>query len=94
MIIDFEATDFQLITIGGKAVSLVADKVMRGGVFITIEKASLRYRLDGKNATAAIGHIWNKGDSILIRNANTARRLSMRRIGSTDAVIMVSYLQV
>lgn len=35
----------------------------------------------------------NDGDYIIIRNLHTAKKLSMRRMGNTDAVIMVSYLE-
>ena len=93
MDIEFEVIDFETVTVSSTSARLNPDRIKRGGVFITIETGALRYRLDGKNATAALGHICKDGDHLLIRNANTARRLSMRRAGTKNAVIMVSYLE-
>jgi len=93
-VVDFSCCDFQPMTISTKPVGLDLEKLGRGGVFISVEKAAVRYRIDGKNATVGIGHIWNDGDNILMRNVQAARELSMRRKDSTDAVIMISYLDL
>lgn len=93
LLIDFEVVDFQPITVGSTPTRLIPEKVKQQGVFITVEQGALRYRFDGKNATAGIGHIANDGDKIRIKNAHAARKLSMRRIGTKNAVIMVSYLE-
>jgi hypothetical protein len=55
--------DYESISVGGAAVGLTAAKVAgHRSVLITVEGATVRFRLDGVDPTTSEGHLLNAGD--------------------------------
>jgi ribose 5-phosphate isomerase len=82
--------DFDKITVDDSATTLSAAKI-RKAVFITVEDADIRYRIDGSDATATDGHVIKDGGSLYIAEIYSMQNLSMIRAGGSDAIIQVTY---
>ena len=60
-------------------------------VFLTIEDNNIRYRVDGGDPTAALGHIVYAQQNLYLADKAAIRALSMISIGLADAVVQVTY---
>jgi hypothetical protein len=59
---------------------------------ITVDPgAQLRWRMDGGNPSSTEGHLANPTDSIILNNSSDIKNFKATRVGSTSAVIKVSY---
>lgn len=89
--------DFETITVSTVAIGLTASKINSTPkpkkVIITVENAQLRYRMDGTDPTANVGHLANPMDSITLEGYSQLQNTKFIRKGSTDASISVSYLR-
>ena len=82
---------FETIVIGSSAVSLDADaKVGCRKAFLALETAQIRFRYDGGDPTATVGHLMNPGDILTLEGigVNNFRAI---RTGSTDGLLSVTY---
>ena len=77
-------------TVGGIALT-PAKYTTNTKSFITIETASIRYRIDGTAPTAAIGHLLNAGDILILDSASDIANFKSIRTGSVSAVINCTY---
>jgi hypothetical protein len=91
-IVDLAASDFEKLTVsnagGGKGVT--AAKIGEG-VFITVEAADIRYRIDGTAPDATTGHLLLDGMSLQIIDKTAVTNLLMIRDGGSDATIQVTH---
>lgn len=58
---------------------------------VTIETADARYRTDGLNPTAAIGHIAVSGSTLTVCGTGSIRTVRFIRKDATDAVFRVTF---
>lgn len=58
---------------------------------ITVETAQMRWRMDGVNPSSTEGHLANPTDIIILNNSSDIKNFRATRVGSTSAVIRVSY---
>ena len=97
----YETFAFEVITVGSTVKRLTVatfttttddnDTQKAKRAIITIENAQLRYRMDGENPTASVGHILNPFDTLtIIGNQNMLNFRAIRK-GSTSSKIVVSY---
>lgn len=59
--------------------------------FFTVETNPCRFRIDGTNPTAAIGHLLNVGDTLVISGYSNLANLKFIRSGAADATIQATY---
>ena|SRR3990167_4279070 len=89
--------DFETITVADTAIGLTASKLASTPrpkkVVITIETAQIRYRMDGTDPSATVGHLANPLDSIVLEGYSQLNGTKFIRKGSTSATISVSYLR-
>lgn len=57
----------------------------------TVETNPCRFRLDGTDPTAAIGHLLQPGDSVIIAGFSNLSRLRFIRSGAADATVQATY---
>lgn len=91
--IEKEATfRFEQITIADTAIGLSPDKYGSAQrAFITVNTASICFRVDGGTPEATKGHIVENGDTIELECAEDIANFKAIRTGSVSAVINVSY---
>ena len=58
---------------------------------ITVEDAPIRYRYDGGDPTAALGHRLNPMDALVLTGGTNIRNFRVIRIGATNGEINISY---
>jgi len=89
--------DFEQITVVATAIGLTASKLASSPkpkkVIITAETAQFRYRIDGTDPTASVGHLVNPMDSIVLEGYSQLNNFKAIRKGSTSADIFVTYLR-
>lgn len=89
--------DFESITVADSAIGLTAAKLSASPkpkkIFITIENAQLRYRMDGTDPSATVGHIANPTDIITLEGYSQLNNVKFIRKGATSAVIQVTYMR-
>ena len=97
--VSYSAYDYEVITVNTVVKSLDAAKIAPSNgaparaVLITVEDASLRFRLDGSNPTATNGHRLQAGDVLVLVGVNNLRNFRAIRDTGTSATIRVSYLR-
>lgn len=94
------AGDFESLTVSTAALGVTASKLLinqEGGfrkravkAFITVESQPVRFRIDGTDPTAAVGHPLAAGDSISIEGEQNVSRLRLIRSGASDATVQVT----
>lgn len=85
-------TVFESITVSTVAVSLT--EATYGGcshALITVEGATVRFRLDGTAPTAAIGHEAFADDTIELESPDELQKFRAIRRDSIDATLRASY---
>lgn len=95
----YEPYDFDTITVSSSAVGLTASKynhvppnVLRDAQYIVItsETNSIRYRIDGTDPTASVGHLMPAGSALVLTGITTIRNFKAIATGS-DATLQVTY---
>ena len=87
-----QSVGFETITVADSAIGLTTASYQAGlACLITVENGPIRYRTDGIDASATIGHLLYDTDRLLIDNPSEMKNLSMFRDGATSGVISVSY---
>lgn len=72
------------------ATAKLGDARAATAALVTVETNSIRFRYDGTNPTAAVGHVAAAGSSFRVEGAGNVSRLKMIRV-SADAVVHVTY---
>lgn len=102
--VDFETITVSNTAIGGTASKLVTANTLNATgndnpyidvkrmdeALITVETNQIRFRLDGTNPTASVGHLLGAGDSIVVSGYGNLSKLRFIRV-SADATIQVTY---
>ena len=91
------AFDFETITIPSVATPLTASKLASSPkpkkVFITVETATLRYRMDNTDPTDTVGHLLMPTDILVLEGYSQLNQVKFIRTGATSAVLQVTYLR-
>ena len=84
--------DFETLTVSTTALSLTAAMSARAAVaFITVETQAVRYRLDGQNPTASVGHALLAGDVLELDGFWEIDKFRVIRRDGADSTLRVSY---
>ena len=94
-----QTVSFESISVTGTAVGFTTetlkptgDRSMKG-VYVTVETAEVRFRLDGTNPTSTVGHLLQVGDILRLDNISDMANARFIRTGATSGLLMVSYLR-
>ena len=82
---------FETLRVTGTSIGLPSVGTFDGAQ-ITVETASIRYRVDGSDATASLGHVAEPGDLILLENRNELRDFRAIRLTSS-ATLQITYTE-
>lgn len=89
--------DFEVITVADTATGLTVAKLTTNikpkQVIITVETAQFRYRIDGQNPTATVGHVISPNASLVLEGTAQLNNFKGFRTGGTSAKISVTYLR-
>ena len=69
----------------------ITDAIAHVRAFITVDTGQLRYRYDGSDATATVGHLAQYGDSIIIEGTVNIQNFRAIRTGDRSASLSVTY---
>lgn len=93
------AYDFESLTVSSTAVGLTASKYIPTDssrrattALITVEADSIRFRIDGTNPTASVGHLATAGESIALEGYDNIKNFRAIRT-TTDATIRVTFMR-
>ncbi len=92
---NYGGSDFEQLTIGNTVNGIALTKAKLGScnkAIVTVEAASLRYRVDGGFPTSTVGHIAYVGDIIELESSSEMTNFRAIREGSVDSKITVTYL--
>ena len=82
---------FETITVAAAAVGLNADaKEGCRKAFVALETAQIRFRYDGGDPTATVGHLMNPGDVLSLEGIGV-NNFKAIRTGSTNALLSITY---
>lgn len=84
--------DFESITVSSVVIALTAAKYGKSGVnsiLVTVETASVRFRVDGGDPSSAVGHLIDTGGKLLF--SGDLSKVKFIRAAASDALIQVSY---
>ena len=90
---------FETITVADTAIGLTDSTTYLQAspkpkkVFITVETAQFRYRIDGTDPEATVGHLTNPMDGITLEGFSQLNNFKAIRKGVTSASISVTYLR-
>lgn len=93
----YAAYDYETITIDNTSggVGLTSGKLTTTPrpkrVFITVEDAQIRYRVDSGAPTSTVGHILNPMDIITIEGIHNLTNFKAIRTGATSGKLQVTY---
>ncbi len=90
-----DAFAYESITVTGTAKSLTAGTYTTDAkkAFISIESASIRWRIDGTAPTISEGHLSYVGQTITLNGYSQIARFSIILATATSATIKVTYLK-
>lgn len=98
LIVSSEGLSYEAITVGAAAVGFTAGLLNPGGAapprgaVLTLETANIRWRTDGGNPTAAVGHLMTTTDSLVIHGANNLKNFRVIRAGGVNGSLRVTYV--
>jgi hypothetical protein len=98
IIVPSEALSYEAITVSNAVIGFTAGLLNPGGAapprgaVLTLETASIRWRVDGGNPSGAVGHLMAAGDSVVLHGANTLANFKAYRATGVDASLRVTYL--
>ena len=86
------AQDFESITVSNTAVGLTPAKIAsKEGCFISVEDQTIRYRYDGADPTASVGHILYPASRMNLMHPTILGDVKFIRAESSDATLRVTY---
>jgi hypothetical protein len=81
---------FQTLTVSTAALSLSVPTGVTAA-YLTCETNDIRYRVDGNDPTATVGHVLVKGELLIMRGRQILQQIRMIRLGAGDSVLSCTY---
>lgn len=88
---------FETITVAGVSIGFTAATISPSGapgatcVYLTLEDAQIRWRADGADPTATVGHVMDAGDTITLHGADNLATFRAIRTGGVSGTLRASY---
>lgn len=90
-----QSVDFEAITVSTTAIGLTTAKLQSAvAAEVTVENGPIRFRTDGTDPTASVGHLLSDGDALYLDNPSELVGLKMIRDAAVDGDISVSYFNL
>ncbi len=89
---DFETITVAATAIGFTALKLAADPKIKQAI-LTLETASIRYRIDGTNPTSSVGHLMQAKSSLVLEGFSQLNNFKAIRTGGTSGSFSVTFLR-
>ncbi len=87
---DFSA--YESLTVDGSSTPFTAaTRGTRNRAFVTVEFAQVRFRMDGTDPTATVGHILNVDDVLELDSGQQLIDVRFIRTGGTSATLRCAY---
>ena len=84
---------FESITVADTAIGFTtATRDDAVEAFVTVESAAVRFRTDGTDPTAAIGHVLEVGDTLKLKGRDDLQKVKFIRRDGVSATLRVTYL--
>ncbi len=74
-----------------ETIKLSGDVVAEPSAQITAEGGDMRYRLDGTDPTASIGHLLKTGDTLKLKDLILLKNFRIIRTGSVSGTLSITY---
>ena len=93
---NYDAIDFESITVSSSAIgptaAMIADDKGQAPYYalFTVETNSVRFRMDGTDPTASVGHKVDAGQNVEIHGKGNVARIKFIAV-TADATVMASY---
>lgn len=88
------AFDHESVTIAAAITTLTSATYLDAtSAEITLETAQVRYRFDGGDPSATVGHLLEVGDVLKLTGTKQIANFKAYRTGGSSGVAMVSYLR-
>ena len=75
-----------------ETIKLTGDVIAGPAAQITAEGGDMRYRLDGTDPTASIGHLLKSGDTLKLRDLIFLKNFKVIRTGSVSGTLSITYV--
>lgn len=89
--------DFETIPVASVGIGFTASKLASSPkpkkVFISVETARIRYRIDGTDPTSTVGHILDPMDTLTLEGFSQLNNFKSIRTGTTSGTLQVTYLR-
>jgi len=87
-----ETNSFETVTVTGTAIGITAALITNAtkSAFLTLETAQIRYRTDGTNPSATVGHLLEVGETLKLTSIDEMNKFRAIRTGATSGVLRVS----
>ena len=83
---------FETVTVAAAAIGFTSATFGRAyKALVTVETAQVRFRTDGTDPTAAIGHVLDAGDTLELDSSDELQKIKFIRTGSTSATLRVTF---
>ena len=93
----YKCFDFETITVADTAIGLTASKLkvtpQPKMVIITAESGQMRYRMEGSDPSATVGHILQPNASLVLEGTDQLTNTKWIRTGVNSGKLQVSYLR-
>jgi len=91
-----DAFAFETITVTNSAVGFTnatfsSTKVPHLRAIVTVEGGIMRYRYDGTNPTATVGHLLGHGDTVILESGVNVDNFRAIRAGGENGTLSVTY---
>lgn len=93
----YRAYEFEQITVSNAVKAFDLSKVEKTSfdkgdrVVCTLENADVRFRIDGGEPSATVGHLFYRGDELIIDRYEDIKRARFFRDAAVDATMTVTY---
>jgi hypothetical protein len=92
LLLDYPIQTFEQISVAKTAVGVTSANIKKGGALIQNIGANVRWRADGTDPTAIVGHILYDGAEIRIAHNTSLSRFRAIRAGQKDSQLSVSHM--
>ena len=84
---------YESITVAGTAIGFTAATMDQAvEALVTVEAGAVRFRADGTDPTAAVGHVLEVGDVLKVRSQNDLQKIRFIRRDAVSATLRVSFI--
>ena len=92
LILNYPIRSYEQITVTDTAAGVTAGNIKRGGILITVDQGTLRWRADGTDPTESVGHMLFEGGELRMTGTTPVTNLKMIRVGAEPCIISVSHI--